>query len=176
MIAETPSVRNVVTRWYMDAGARLPAGLTLNELTGEIAGVPTETSDAASYTIRAENPTATIFTVLEIRVREGQCLADGLFPVTSVGEEAVLECGREGSYVGTQRRRCELGEKDGEWQKITGVCVSMVTVVFMILVALAVVAIVVFIAVRTRGRTKAVGGVKGKKTVKKAETAKKVTL
>ena len=41
---------------------------------------------------------------------------------------------------------------------------------------LAVVAIVVFIAVRTRGRTKAVGGVKGKKTVKKAETAKKVTL
>ena len=176
VIAETPSVRNVVTRWYMDAGARLPAGLTLNELTGEIAGVPTETSDAASYTIRAENPTATIFTVLEIRVREGQCLADGLFPVTSVGEEAVLECGREGSYVGTQRRRCELGEKDGEWQKITGVCVSMVTVVFMILVALAVVAIVVFIAVRTRGRTKAVGGVKGKKTVKKAETAKKVTL
>ena len=114
--------------------------------------------------------------MIQIRVREGLCPAEGLFPVTRVGEEAVYECGKEGSYVGTQRRVCVLGEKDGEWEKITGVCVSMVTVVFMILVALAVVAIVVFVAMRTRGRTKAVGGVKGKKVVKKAGKEKKVNV
>ena len=173
---DVPTYRNIVTVWHLEEGVSLPAGLSLNEKTGEISGVPTEVIDVTSFRVYGENPNSVASVVIVISIRNGRCNAEGVFPVTEVDEVAEYHCSDQGSYIGTQRRACTLGEKDGEWQKITGVCVSMVTVVFMILVALAVVAIVVFIAVRTRGRTKAVGGVKGKKTVKKAETAKKVTL
>ena len=46
-----PLVRNLVDRWYVDTGVFLPDGLSLNEKTGEISGVPTSVQELTTYTV-----------------------------------------------------------------------------------------------------------------------------
>ena len=162
----TPTYRNIVTRWYIDTGVSLPAGLTLNESTGEITGVPTAVQSLTTFTVYAENPTGAASTTISIQVRKGTCVAEGLFPVTDVGEVAVYECSSQGSYVGTQKRSCVLGETDGEWKDASGFCMSIATIVILVVVAIVIVAIIVFVLMRMGRKTKSVGGVKGKKTSK----------
>ena len=82
----------------------------------------------------------------------------------------MFECSQQGSYVGTQTRACVLGEKDGEWQKASGVCVSVVVIVVVVVV---IIAVVVLLAMKTH-KKKAVGGVKGK-AVKTAAAKKTAT-
>ena len=67
----------------------------------------------------------------------------------------------QGSYVGTQKRACVLGKKDGEWQKATGFCMPVVAIVLIVIVVIVIIAVVVLLLMRSR-KTKAVGGVKGK--------------
>ena len=67
----------------------------------------------------------------------------------------------QGSYVGTQKRACVLGKKDGEWQKATGFCMPVMAIVLLVIVVIIVIVAVVLILSRSR-KTKAVGGVKGK--------------
>ena len=157
---------NVITRWYVDENVQLPAGLNLDPLTGEISGIPTSIQELISYTVYAENPSGATSTVITIQVRKGTCLAEGVFPVTEVGETAVYECSSQGSYVGTQKRECRLGDKDGVWQTASGFCVSVFMIVILILVVIIVIMVVVMILIRTSSRRKAVGGVKGKVGVK----------
>ena len=93
-------------------------------------------------------------------VRKGFCQPEGVFEKTPVGEVAVHECSQQGSYVGTQTRACVLGKKDGEWQKTSGVCVSVVVIVVLVVVVV-IIAVVVLLAMKTH-KKKAVGGVNGK--------------
>ena len=86
---------------------------------------------------------------------------------------AEYQCSTQGSYVGSQKRACKLGEKDGVWQKASGFCMSVGTIVILIVIAIIVVVVVVFLLTRAGRKTKAVGGVKGKKTTK--TTTKKPT-
>ena len=104
-------------------------------------------------------------------VRKGYCQPEGVFEKTPVDEVAVHKCSQQGSYVGTQTRACVLGKKDGEWQKASGVCVSVVVIV--VLVVVVVVAVVVLLAMKAH-KKKAVGGVKGK-AVKTAAAKKTAT-
>ncbi|KAM7452935.1 hypothetical protein BLSTO_06324 [Blastocystis sp. subtype 1] len=78
----------------------------------------------------------------------------------------------QGSYVGTQKRACVLGKRDGEWQKATGNCLPIMGIVIAVIIVILVIAAVVFILLRTR-KSKSVGGVKGK-AAKKTQ-AKKTT-
>ena len=173
---------NVITKWYIDENVNLPAGLTLNQQTGEITGMPTEVQDLTVYTIYAENPSGAASTILSIQVRKGTCFAEGLFPVTEVGNTAVYECSSQGSYIGTQKRECRLGSTDGEWQPASGFCTSVFTIVILILVAIIIIAVIVLVVLRMSRQRKAVGGVKGKKTAKvtkskpKQETKKAVKV
>ena len=177
-----PSHVNVITKWYIDENVNLPAGLTLNQQTGEITGMPTEVQDLTVYTIYAENPSGAASTILSIQVRKGTCFAEGLFPVTEVGNTAVYECSSQGSYIGTQKRECRLGSTDGEWQPASGFCTSVFTIVILILVAIIIIAVIVLVVLRMSRQRKAVGGVKGKKTAKvtkskpKQETKKAVKV
>ena len=41
--------------------------------------------------------------------------------------------------MGTQKRGCVLGEKDGVWEKASGNCVSVIGIVILILVVIVVV-------------------------------------
>ena len=170
-----PLVRNLVDRWYVDTGVFLPDGLSLNEKTGEISGVPTSVQELTTYTVYAENESGATQATVSIQVRKGECMAEGVFPVTYVGETAVYECSSQGSYVGTQKRACILGSENGEWQKASGFCVSVPLLVVVVLIVIIIIAVVVLILLRTSKKAKAKGGVKGKKTVKTSKTAGKPT-
>ena len=169
---EAPSYMNIITNWYIDEGVQLPAGLTLNKETGVISGTPTDVSDVASYVIFGENPDGAGSATIQISVRKGRCNAEGVFPVTEVDQVATYECSMQGSYVGTQTRACVLGAQDGEWQKASGFCMSVAAIVILIVIAIVVILVVVFILMRMGGKAKAVGGVKGKKTVKSSSVKK----
>ena len=178
----TPTYLNIISEFYMAENTFLPNGLTLNSKTGEITGVPTEEYELKTYTIYGKNDVATTFTTINISVKKGTCKAEGNFPTTPVGEVYVYDCALGGSYVGTQKRACILGEKDGEWQSVTGSCLPIWLIAVLVIIAIIVVAVVIFILVRVTGRAKAVGGVKGKsarasgsqkKTLSKKESTKK---
>ena len=78
----------------------------------------------------------------------------------------MFDCTSIGSYVGTQRRRCELGTTDGEWQEITGFCVSIVTIVVLIVVAIVIIVIIILILVRMSKKRKPTKGTRGAKNLK----------
>ena len=166
-----PSYRNVITRFFMSPSTPLPDGLTIDEKTGEITGNPAAPSEG-SYTIHGENPKGATFVEVSIIVRKGQCLPEGVFERTDVGEIAEYPCSNQGNYVGTQKRACVLGEKDGVWQKASGYCISVATLIIVVFIVVVLVLVLVFILVRKTKKTKAVGGVKNKKVAKKAPSAK----
>ncbi|KAK8825249.1 hypothetical protein WA556_006536 [Blastocystis sp. ATCC 50177/Nand II] len=169
-----PSYKNIITRFYMQGSTPLPAGLTLNEQTGEITGKPIALLNTTTFTVKAENPKGEAYVVITISVRKGYCPSEDVFERTDVGEVAVYQCALRGSYVGTQTRACVLGEKDGEWQKASGFCMPVMVIVLIVVVVIVIIAVVVFLLMRTRSK-KAVGGVKGKaaKTAGAKKTATK---
>ena len=156
-----PSYKNIITEFFMQENTPLPEGLSIDAKTGEISGKPVREMDATAFTVRGKNPKGETFVEVMIVVRKGFCQPEGVFEKTPVGEVAVYECSQQGSYVGTQTRACVLGKKDGEWQKASGVCVSVVVIVVLVIVVVVIVAVVVLLAMKTH-KKKAVGGVKGK--------------
>ena len=165
-MSEKPTYRNIVTKWYLDEGVKLPAGLSLNQETGEISGTPTTIAEMTSYTVFAENPNSAVSVTVDITVRVGRCNAEGVFPVTEVDQVATYECSTQGSYIGSQTRACVLGETDGVWQKASGFCMSIASLAILIVIVIIVVVVAVFILMRMGRKSKAVGGVKGKKSSK----------
>ena len=168
--SEKPSYRNIITEFYMQDSTPLPDGFSLNAATGEITGVPKVTMDAKTFTVRGKNPKGELFVEITISVRKGYCLPEGVFERTPVGETAVYNCATQGSYVGKQTRACVLGKKNGEWEKASGFCMPVATIVLIVVVVIIVIVVVVLILLRSR-KTKAVGGVKGK-NMKAAATKK----
>ena len=136
-------------------------------------GIPVAVMDTKAFTVRGKNPVGETFVAISITVRKGYCQPEGVFERTNVGEVAVYECSMQGSYVGTQKRACVLGKRDGEWQKATGNCLPIMGIVIAVVIVILVIAAVVFILLRTR-KSKSVGGVKGKAAMK--TQAKKTTM
>ena len=169
---QPPSYLNLITKFYLAENTFLPDGLTLDEKTGAITGIPTSEMGLKTYTVYGENPSGVAFTTINVSVRKGECRADGNFPKTQVGEIATYECSLAGSYIGTQKRACLLGAKDGEWQKIQGVCIPTMMIIVIVLVVIIIVAVVIFFVMRATKKTKAVGGVKGKKSSKSSASKK----
>ena len=85
-----------------------------------------------------------------------------------MGETAEYKCSSQGSYIGTQKRACVLGEKDGVWEKSSGVCISFGTILLLVVVVVIVIVVVVILIVRKSKRTKSTAGAKAKKTMKKS--------
>ena len=151
----------------------LPEGLTLNEKTGQISGIPTDTSDIFTFTVYAENDAGAASAIISISVRKGQCKAEGVFPVTDVDSLATYQCSMQGSYIGTQTRACVLGETDGVWQKASGFCMPVMMIVILVLVVIIIVVVVVFLLMRMGKKAKAVGGVKSAKKSSKSTKSSK---
>ena len=124
----------------MQEDTPLPEGFTLNPETGEITGKATAEMEVADLVVVGKNPKGVKVVVISIRVRKGPCPSEGV--LESV---AVCQCSEQGSYVGTQKRGCVLGEKDGVWEKASGNCVSVIGIFILILVV-----IVVLVVRRTR--------------------------
>jgi len=170
---DVPTCQNIVTRWYMDEGVVLPEGLTLNAQTGQITGIPTDTSDIFTFTVYAENDAGAASAIISISVRKGQCKAEGVFPVTDVDSLATYQCSMQGSYIGTQTRACVLGETDGVWQKASGYCMPVMMIVILVLVVIIIVVVVLFLLMRMGKKAKAVGGVKSAKKSSKSTKSSK---
>ena len=167
-----PSYKNIITRFFMQDSTPLPEGLTLNEQKGEITGNPGAVMDPKVLIVRAENPAGETYVSITISVRKGYFMPEGVFERTDVGETAVYQCALQGSYVGTQKRACVLGKRDGEWQKASGMQKPVLTIVLIVVVVIVIIVVVVFLLLRTRSK-KAVGGVKGKKAPAKKAAPKK---
>ena len=114
--------------------------------------------EVTDLVVVGKNPKGVKVVVILIRVRKGPCPSEGV--LESV---AVCQCSEQGSYMGTQKRGCVLGEKDGVWEKASGMCVSVPLLIVFIVLAIAIVAVVAWMVVRSSRKAKSVGGVKGKK-------------
>ena len=126
-----------------------------------------------SFSVYAHNPKASTMAEITLEVRVGHCLAEGVFPTTNVGETAVYQCSISGSYVGSQKRACVLGAKDGEWQKTSGVCIPIVTIVIVVVVVIVVIVAIVFVLVKANKKKAPAGKKNGKKAPVKKGPAKK---
>ena len=109
--------------------------------------------------------------MLSIQVRKGTCIGTGFFPTTQVGNVATYDCSLQGSFVGTQKCACLLGKRDGEWQKVTGMCFSTSMIVMLIVMLFLVIVAAIFFVIRSSRRAKAVGGIKNKPAVLKKSGA-----
>ena len=163
-----PAYKNIITEFFMQSSTPLPEGLSIDATTGK----PVREMEQRAFTVRGKNPAGETIVVVTMAVRKGYCQPEGVFERTNVGEVAVYQCAMQGSYVGTQKRACVLGKRDGEWQKATGNCLPIMGIVLAVVIVILVIAAVVFILLRTR-KSKSVGGVKGK-AAKKTQ-AKKTT-
>jgi hypothetical protein len=67
-VSISPTVSGTVTSWTVSPA--LPAGLSLDAATGEIAGTPTANSPTAPYTITASNSSGSVEDVVQITVNE----------------------------------------------------------------------------------------------------------
>ena len=171
-----PTYKNIIQEFFMQDSTPLPDGLKIDATTGEISGIPVATMGAREFTVRGKNPAGETFAQITITVVKGYCLPEGVFERTPVGEVAEYKCALQGSYVGSQKRACVLGKKNGEWQKASGFCMPVFAIVVIVIVVIIVIAVVVFMLMRSR-KTKAVGGVKGKgaKVSSKKAVAKKAS-
>ena len=130
-----PVYENLITEFFLEEGVTLPEGLSLDPITGEIAGIPTALSDSKAYTIHGKNARSATFVEIAISVQKGYCAPDGVFDRTNAGETVVVNCWNQQRFsVGVKWRSCVLGKKNGEWQRPMGICVSPV-VLSLVLVA-----------------------------------------
>ena len=135
-----PSYWTIITEFAMQEDTPLPEGFTLNPQTGEITGKVTAEVEVTNLVVVGKNPKDVMVVAILIRVRKGPCPSEGVLESVTV-----CQCSEQGSYVGTQKRGCVLGEKDGVWEKASGNCVSVIGIVILILVV-----IVVLVVRRTR--------------------------
>ena len=112
-------------------------GLVLDELSGEITGIPLVESEKQVYQIMGENRDGAGW--VEIMVRRGVCRGERMYREVEVGGVVSVECSGDGLYIGYEKKRCVLGERDGEWKKDSRVCVRvsvmMVLIVFGMIVS-----------------------------------------
>ena len=74
---DKPKYENIVTKWRMSGGMELAMGLVLDELSGEISGIPLVESEKRMYRIMGENRDGAGWVEIEIMVRRGVCRGEG---------------------------------------------------------------------------------------------------
>ena len=104
---------NIVTKWRMSGGMELPMGSVLDELNGEISGIPLVESKKRMYRIMGENRDNAGWVEIEIMVRRGVCKGERLYREVEVGGVVSVDCSGNGLYIGYEKKRCVLGEEDG---------------------------------------------------------------
>ena len=76
---EKPKYENIVTKWRISGGMELAMGLVLDELSGEISGIPLVESDKRMHRIIGENRDGVGSVEIEIMARRGVCKDEGLY-------------------------------------------------------------------------------------------------
>ena len=164
-----PTYDNVIEEFYLAENDHLPLGLTLNSITGEIAGTPSMDVGKSNCTILGKNQVGMVSTTLLFNVERGRCEEDGHFPMTYVGKVAVYECASDGLYIGTQERACILGETGGEWQRASGSCISIILIIALVVVVVVIIVVIALILVCVKRSKK-------QKNPKKLSVSKKESM
>ena len=97
---------NIVTNWRLK---ELPMGLSLDEMSGEISGIPLVESDKRMYRIMGESRDGVGSVEIEIMARRGVCKDEGYYREVEV---VSVDCSCDGLYIGYEKKRCVLGEED----------------------------------------------------------------
>ena len=108
--SRTEKYEIIVSNWRMSGGMELPMGLSLDELSGEISGIPLVESDKRMYRIMGENRDGVGSVEIEIMARRGVCKDEGLYREVEV---VSVDCSGNGLYIGYEKKRCVLGEENG---------------------------------------------------------------
>ena len=170
-----PAYENVIEEFYLAENNRLPLGLTLNPISGEIVGTPVMDIGKSNCTIFGKNQVGIVSTTLLFNVQRGRCEEDGHFPMTYVGKVAVYECASDGLYIGTQKRACKLGEKGGEWQRTSGFCISIIFLIVLVVVVVVIIVVIALILVCVK-RSKKQQNTKRKSVSKKGSVKKDMNV
>ena len=157
---KSPSYVNIISKFDIYPSNSLPDGLSFQNKYGSLSGYPREEFPRRTFTIKGMNDVGSDSTSISISVRKGICKTDGHFKEIEVDEVYSYDCSQGGSYVGTQTRACNLGEVDGEWGEISGICVHVALIwVIIIVVVLLLIAVVsfcfVFACKKIKGRKNA---------------------
>ena len=145
-----PQFSNIIDKFSIHSSEPLPSGLSLNEATGEIRGVPLAESESKVFVVWGENPKGVTFTEITIQVEQGYCEAELVFARTRAGESAVYMCATQGNFVGMERRKCEVTAMGGKWGRIEGFCVSIFSLVMLIVMSIALVILLIVLFARVR--------------------------
>ena len=129
---EKPKYEKIVTKWRMSGGMELPMGLVLDELSGEISGISSVESEKRMYRVMGEIRDGAGWVEIDIMVRRGVCRGEGLYREVEVGVVVNVECGGNELYIGYEKKRCVLGERDGKWEKNSLVCVRVSVIILLI--------------------------------------------
>lgn len=119
-----PTVANTVSLFQLRSTDVLPAGLSFDNRTGVISGIPTTVLTSTVYEITAWNDIGSTRCTVNIQVREATCVATELFKEADLDVTQVGQCSNKGNYFGTVVATCVLGEHDGVWKQTRGLCVS----------------------------------------------------
>lgn len=117
----SPHYVGLIDTFFLNEGVTLPDGLTLDEHTGAITGVPRTRLIQGAYTINGKNDKGSVSTVLAFSIRPQQCKADG-YPSLDVGMAVITKCSSLGDFFGLTSRTCVMGESDGVWSEPHGEC------------------------------------------------------
>ena len=79
VMTEAPTVDSVEITWK--AKDELPEGLSINENTGVISGIPTTELNTTTFVVFAKNDKGMVPVSLKLTVRKGRCNAEGFFPM-----------------------------------------------------------------------------------------------
>ena len=169
-----PNYMNIIEEFYVTPDVSLPDGLSLNSTTGEIRGVLTEELRYVSLTICGKNQVGVTNTSVNLYIRKGVCMEDGDYPKSYVGDVIVHDCSEKGDYVGKLKRACLLGEKDGYWDKVRGICMPYSAIYVIASVIIVLIFVGCFMASEYKARLKT----KNKKCgrTKKNSSSKKLPI
>ena len=112
----TPVTTGYITSY--EVSPSLPSGITLNTVTGVISGTPVVAIGTSSFIITARNANAAGTTTISITVNNPQCAADGVWPVTALGQTATISC-TDTNKEGNQMRTCSAS---GVWGAVVDNC------------------------------------------------------
>ena len=171
--SDAPTYLNIITNFYLPENVKFPEGLELDATTGKIKGKPTATVGPKTYTILGSNPSGTVQTTVTFSVRDGECKAEGVWETTKVGVTAEYDCSLKGSYIGTQKRVCVLGTRDGEWQKVSGMCIATSLIWILVIIVIIIIVVIVIVIKSKSGKKGKTAAKKNMKTTPKKAATKK---
>ena len=87
-------------------------------------------------------------------VRKGICRGEGVYREVEVGGVVSVDCSGNGRYIGYEKKRCVLGERDGEWEKDSRLCVRVSVMMVLVVIGMIVGTMALFMKRRKRNELK----------------------